>query len=156
MAWAIEQQEITEPSGRLVLICLCNYADAGGDSIFPSLHRLSQDTGLGERALRYQLRKLEKAAVLYRSNPAIAAAKIKRKDRLPICYRVNITRGNPLPPDSSRGAIPVFTGGNLGQNGGQPVAPDPSLILKTEPLQDFVNDFTKRFGGKPKIQSVKG
>jgi len=126
MAWAIEQQEIKEPSARLVLICLCNYADSSGDSIFPASARLARDTGLGERALRYQLRKLEKAGILVRSNPAIAAAKIRRQDRRPNCYRVNITGGNPLPLDESRGATPFFTGGNLKQNGGQPIAPDPS------------------------------
>lgn len=126
MAWAIEQQEVTEPSARLVLLCLCNYADQSGDSIFPSLDRLARDTGIKERALRYQLRKLEQCGILVKSNPAIAAAKIKRADRRPTCYRVIITRGNPLPLDESRGATPFTTRGNPLQNGRQPIAPDPS------------------------------
>lgn len=126
MAWAIEQQEITEPSARLVLICLCNYADQSGDSIFPSLDRLSRDTGIKERALRYQLRKLELCGILVKSNQAIAAAKIKRADRRPTCYRVIITRGNPLHPVDSRGAMPFTTRGNPLPNGRQPIAPDPT------------------------------
>jgi len=152
MAWAIEQQEIREPSSRLVLICLCNYADPSGDSIFPGLKRLSNDTGLGERALRYQLRKLEKASILVRGSRAIPLAKGHRKDRIPTCYRVNVTRGNGFPPDSSRGAMPFFTGGNLKQNGGQSVAPDPKNLTAKDPpevLRELREDQIRRGLAKP-------
>lgn len=128
MAWAIEQQEVKEPSSRFLLLCLCHYSDATGDSIFPSVARLSRDTGLSERAVQYQLRKLIKAGVLVRSNPAIAAAKVRRADRAPTCYRVVMTGCNPLHPVTLRGATHFATGCNLEQNGVQPIAPDPSEI----------------------------
>lgn len=151
MAWAIDQQEIKEPSSRFVLLCLCNYADSTGDAIFPSLARLSRDTGLTPRAVRYQLRKLEKSGVLIKSNPAIAAARISRGDRRPTCYRVVVTGGNPFPPDSSRGAIPVFTGGNLAHDGRKPIASDPKRSVN-EPksaLQAVTEELEARFGIKP-------
>lgn len=155
MAWAIEQQQITEPSSRFVLLCLCNYADVTGDAIFPSLARLSRDTGLTPRAVRYQLRKLETAGILIRSNPAIAAARVNRADRRPTCYRVVITGGNPFPPDSSRGAMPYFTGGNSKPDGGQPIASDPKRSVR-EPksvAEQLQEDWDRRFGkNAPKVK----
>lgn len=151
MAWAIEQQEIKEPSSRFVLLCLCNYADVTGDAIFPSLARLSRDTGLGRRAIQYQLRKLEKSGILIRSNPAIAAAKVPRSDRRPVCYRIILTGRNPLHLDDSRGAIPYFTGRNKKPDGAQPVAPDPKRSVR-EPksaLQAVTEELEARFGIKP-------
>lgn len=153
MAWAIEQQEIKEPSTRHVLLCLCNCANIFGDSIFPSLERLSRDTGLSVRAVRYQMRKLEKAGVLIKSDPALVAREIKRADRRPICYRVSmITAGNPLPPANQREAISRKTGGNLRPNDRQPVAADPKRSVR-EPKSadgDFREEFKKRFGCYPK------
>lgn len=150
MAWAIDQQEIKEPSSRLLLICLCNYADPTGDSIFPSVKRLTLDTGLKPRALQYQLRKLEEAGILIKSSRAIAAAKIKRKDRIPNCYRVFMTGRNPLHLAQPRGAISDATGCNLRQNGVQPIASNPKDLTINDPYQDFVMDFKKRFGKEPK------
>lgn len=155
MAWAIEQQEVTEPSSRFVLLCLCNYADVTGDAIFPSVARLSRDTGLGRRAVQYQLRKLEKSGILIRSNPAIAAAKVSRSDRRPACYRIVLTGRNPLHLDDSRGAIPYFTGRNEKPHGVQSVAPDPKRSVR-EPksvAEQLQEDWDRRFGkNAPKVK----
>lgn len=154
MAWAIEQQEVTEPSTRLLLICLCNYADPTGDSIYPSIKRLSRDTGLSERAVQYQINKLKKAGVLYQSNPAIAAAKISRADKRPNCYRIFMTGRNPLHPAQSRGATKDKTGCNLKQNGVQPIAPDPSVIRHLTSSDN--KDLRAGEARLEALQSVKG
>src|ERR1700690_3162703 len=129
MAWAIEQQEIKEPSSRFLLLCLCNYADQSGESIFPSIARLCRDTGLTRRAVQYQIKKLKQAGILIPTSRAIAAAKIGRKDKPPMCYKVFMTGCNPLPLAQPRGAISDATGCNLKHDGVQPIAPDPSLSV---------------------------
>lgn len=152
MAWAIEQQEVKEPSTRHVLLCLCNCANVFGDSIFPSLERLSRDTGPSVRAVRYQMRKLEKAGILIKSDPMLVAREIKRADRRPICYRVPmVTTGNALPPVLERPAKSRTTGGNLKPHGRQPVAADPERSVR-EPKSaesDFREEYKNRFGCWP-------
>lgn len=153
MAWAIEQQEVKEPSTRHVLLCLCNWANVIGDAIFPSLERLSRDTGLSIRAVRYQIRKLEKAGILIRSDPALAAQYIMRADRRPICYRVPmVTTGNPLPPvKRERPAISRKTGGNLKPNDRQPIAVNPKRsVREPKSVNDaFREEFKARYGCYP-------
>lgn len=90
MAWGIEQQVVTEPLARLTLLCICNYAGADGDSIFPSIKRLTGDTGLSESTVRRKIQELVTAGLLFRSDPALVAAKIKRADRRPTCYRIRM------------------------------------------------------------------
>jgi len=102
-AWAIEQQEVTDPITLLVLLCLANYADAVGANAFPSIDRLARDSRLVIRAVQYQLRKLEREGLIRRGNQAIAAAHICRADRRPIVYDLLMQRGAPHAP--GRGAL---------------------------------------------------
>jgi len=133
MAWAIQQQEVTEPVTRFVLLCLANYAGADGNSACPSVLRLARDTGLSERAVRIHLRKLEQAALIYRGNPAFAAAKIARADRRPFVYNLVIERGAPHAPRSKTGGTPVLNGGHMTPLRGAPRAPDPKDLSVGEP-----------------------
>lgn len=131
MAWAIEQQETTDPVTRLVLMCLANYAAADGSAAFPSLARLSADTQLCERTVRYQLRKLEKLMLIRKGNSAIVAAHIARADRRPTCYELMMKpRGAPYAPRDSTGGISRPNGGHLTtERGASAGAPDPSLTI---------------------------
>lgn len=126
MAWAIEQQEIKDPMSRLVLLCVANYADATGRNSFPAVSRLARDTGLCERAVQYQLRKLTKAVLLQRGNQAVVAAHVSRGDRRPVCYDL-IMRGAQDAPRSVTGCTESPHGVHLETSRGAPHAPDPSL-----------------------------
>lgn len=86
MAWAIEQQEITDSLARHVLLCLANYADNDGGAAFPSAATLAIDTGMSERSVRNKLDLLEQAGLIRKGNQAIVAAYIERGDRRPICF----------------------------------------------------------------------
>lgn len=99
MAWAIDLdlQRVKEPPARHLLLLLTNCADDTGDSIFPSVERLARQSGYSERAVRKHIKGLRDVGVLMIGNSAIAAAKIKRADRRPTCYRVEI-RGAPRAP----------------------------------------------------------
>lgn len=106
MAWAIEQQEITEPGSRFVLICLANYSDAIGKNAFPSIPRLSKDSGLSESSVRRRLHSLEKAGLIRQGNQNIAAAYIGRADRRPIVYDLVIERPVTQQPRIDNGVSP--------------------------------------------------
>lgn len=127
MAWAIEQQEIHNPTARLVLICLANYASADGTSAFPSVARLAADTGLSERAVQQKLRELEQAMMIRKGNQALPAAHIKRSDRRPVCYELLMKpRGAPYSPRTETGCNTTTDGVNVTTKRGEPRAPDPS------------------------------
>jgi hypothetical protein len=104
MSWALEQQVITAPSARHVLLCLANYAGKGGEAAFPSAKSLSLDTGLSIRTVQTALETLRKSGVIELGNQAIAAAYIDRIDRRPVVYNLNIKRGAAVAPGVERGA----------------------------------------------------
>lgn len=137
MAWAIEQQEITDPVTRLVLICLSNYTSVDGTNAFPSILRLSRDTGLCERSVQYQLRKLVKLSLIRPGNQAIVAVKLDRKDRRPMSYDVIISRGAPDAPRSSTGCTPRQNGVHLTTERGAPHAPDPEDLIRQLTVRRF-------------------
>jgi len=125
MAWAIKQQEITEPTERLVLMCLANYAGEDGANAFPSLRQLMQDTGLSEATVRRHLQRFEQAGVIKRGNQEIAAAYIKRADRRPVVYDIT-PRGLTVTPRTSDGVSPeVSRGVTEAATGSQALTPNP-------------------------------
>ncbi len=141
MVWAIEQQEITEPSTRHVLLCLANYAGADGSAAFPSVLRLARDTGFSERAVQTHLRKLEKAMLIRQGNSAYASLKISRADRMPKVYDLLISRGAPDSPRGLTGCTGERHGVQISASRGAPRAPDPFLTVKE---QDFEDDLKNR------------
>lgn len=115
ISWALGQQIVTASSARHVLLCLANYAGEDGRNAFPSIARLCADTGLSERAVRDNLRRLEDAGVIERGNQAIAAAHIDRADRRPTVYDIRMDACERGAADAARDV----TGGSSFQNGGQ-------------------------------------
>ena len=153
MAWAIEQQEVSDPVTRLVLICLANYANADGKSAFPSVdtlferHRLFYARG----AVQYQLKKLIKQMMIRRGNQSVTAAHIERSDRRPRCYDLLISRGAPHAPRSVTGCTSAQNGVHGEASRGAPHAPDPSESVR-EPKSaesDYREEFRRRFGHYP-------
>lgn len=153
MAWAIEQQDVTEPVARFVLLCLANYAAADGSAAFPSVTRLARDTGLSERAVQKHLRKLEELAVIRPGNKAFAAAKIARTDRLPKVYDILLSRGAPDSPRSVTGCTGRHDGVNGEASRGEPRAPDPKRSvrknLRGADAATWEEEFRRRFGVSP-------
>lgn len=93
VAWAIEQQEVKDPGTQLVLVSLCNYADANGANAFPSIARMCRDTRMSESTVRRHLRKLELAALIVRGDQTTALRHIDRSDRRPVVYDIVLPRG---------------------------------------------------------------
>lgn len=93
MTWALDQDVVSEPKCRFVLLCLANYAGPDGKAAFPSIKSLCLHTGLSESTVRRKLQDLEDSKVIRKGNPAIAAAYIKRGDKLPNVYDIDISRG---------------------------------------------------------------
>lgn len=152
-AWAIEQQDITEPHARFVLVSLANYAGPTGENSFPSLARVCRDTGLSERTVRRCLRKLEEASLIVKGNQAIAAAHIGRSDKRPTLYNLVMSGGSHRPPVQGAGGQRDRSGGSNVHERGVTVAPNPILKSCTQPKSVktlFEEEFEKRFGGKPR------
>lgn len=140
MAWAIRQQEITEPAARHVLLCLANYASADGRNCFPSVATLSRDSGLSERTIRYKLDALLEAGLITLGNQAVVAAEYTRADRRPVNYNLNLERGASAAPREERGAPAAGRGRERGatddatgckprQNGVHQLHPNRSLTI---------------------------
>lgn len=134
MSWALSQQVITESHARHVLLCLANYADQSGRAAFPAVSSLALDTGLAARTVQYRLRELEQIGLIKRGNQAIAAAYITQRDRVPVCYDLDLSRGAQDAPRTERGAQQDATGCTPEPNGvhatterGAQRAPNPSI-----------------------------
>ncbi len=135
MAWAIEQQEITDPGTRHILLCLCNYADAMGANAFPAISRLCRDSGMSESSVRRHLAALVKASVIRKGNQGIAAAHIARADRRPTVYDIVTGRGVTMSPREVNGVSKkVERGVKSMLTGCQALTPDPkrSVIKPSE------------------------
>jgi hypothetical protein len=117
MSWALSQQVVTESHARHVLLCLANYADQSGRAAFPAVSSLALDTGLAPRTVQYRLRSLEEIGLIKRGNQAIAAAYITQRDRIPVCYDLDLSRGAQDAPRAERGAQQDATGCTPEPNG---------------------------------------
>ena len=134
MAWAIEQQLVTDAPTRHVLLCLANYADKVGMGAFPSAATLAKETGLSERTVRQRLEKLQATGIIKRGNQAIAAAYIKREDRRPVVYDLCINGVQPVHPGST-GCSSRANGVQLTRERGAGAAPKPSFNPKADPAR---------------------
>jgi DNA-binding transcriptional ArsR family regulator len=151
MAWAIEQQEVKDPAGRLVLLCLANYAGADGRSAFPSVLRLSRDTGLSDRAVQIHLRKLEKLGLIRRGKQVFAQVYIGHGGRTPFVYDLIISTGERDAPQKAPGVNVVPAGVKESASRGERGSPNPDLI-RDQPKsvqRTFEDEFRDRFGGSP-------
>jgi hypothetical protein len=85
---------------RFVLVGLANHAGPDGTGAFPSVATLVRYTSLSERMVRTCLDRLEAEGVITPCDPDIIAARIKRADRRPQGWDLNLrlVRGNPGEP----------------------------------------------------------
>lgn len=65
VAWAIDQKT-GSPAGKVVLLCVANYADENGEC-WPSQETIAAETELSERSVREWLQKLEEIGLLTRT-----------------------------------------------------------------------------------------
>lgn len=160
MAWAMEQQIVSDASARHVLLCLANYADQDGKAAFPSTAKLEKDTGLSESTIRRKLDSLEELGLIAHGNQAIVAAYIDRADKRPICYDIQMKKpGVTVNPRSKRGVMVTATGCHGDANGVSPciergvtVTPNPSSNPSFKPP---LNQNRYDEGKKPPVAVAK-
>ncbi|MHB1592934.1 MAG: helix-turn-helix domain-containing protein [Streptosporangiaceae bacterium] len=75
-----------------MLVGLANHAGPDGTAAFPSVRTLMRYTGLAERTVRSCLARLEAEGVISPCDPAIIAARIRRADRRPKGWDLNLAR----------------------------------------------------------------
>ena len=76
---------------RFVLVGLANHAGPDGTGAFPSVATLVRYTGLSERTVRTCLDRLEAEGIISPCDPGIVAARIKRADRRPQGWDLNLS-----------------------------------------------------------------
>jgi hypothetical protein len=74
-----------------VLVGLANHAGPDGTGALPSVATLVRYTGLAERTVRSCLDRLEAAGIIAPCDPDIIAARIKRADRRPQGWDLNLS-----------------------------------------------------------------
>jgi len=141
MSWAIEQQRVTDPTARHVLLVLANYAGKTGRSAYPAVGTIARETGLSERTVQLKLKQLLAEGVIALGNQAVAAVDHEGKPRRN-GYKTNVydlsmsipLRGEAAAPlrDESDGApgvnLTARAGVNLTQSRGEAAAPDPKAL----------------------------
>jgi hypothetical protein len=90
ISWALNLAPVPADRGRqpssackFVLVGLANHAGPDGSCAFPAVRTLMRYTGLSERTVRACLGRLEAAGLIRPCDPAVVAARIKRADRRP-------------------------------------------------------------------------
>ncbi len=90
ISWALNLAPVPADRGgqpssacKFVLVGLANHAGPDGSCAFPAVRTLMRYTGLSERTVRACLGRLEAAGLIRPCDPAVVAARIKRADRRP-------------------------------------------------------------------------
>jgi hypothetical protein len=90
ISWALNLAPVPADRGgqpssacKFVLVGLANHAGPDGSCAFPAVRTLVRYTGLSERTVRACLGRLETAGLIRPCDPAVVAARIKRADRRP-------------------------------------------------------------------------
>jgi len=98
ISWALNLAPVPADRGgkpssacKFVLVGLANHAGPDGTGAFPSVATLVRYTGLSERTVRTCLDRLEAAGTIAPCDPDIVAARIKRLDRRPQGWDLNLS-----------------------------------------------------------------
>ena len=98
ISWALNLAPVPADRGgqpssacKFVLVGLANHAGPDGTGAFPSVATLVRYTGLSERTVRTCLDRLEAEGIIRPCDPDIVAARIKRADRRPQGWDLNLS-----------------------------------------------------------------
>ena len=98
ISWALNLAPVPADRGgqpssacKFVLVGLANHAGPDGTGAFPSVATLVRYTGLSERTVRTCLDRLEAEGIIAPCDPGIVAARIKRADRRPQGWDLNLS-----------------------------------------------------------------
>jgi Helix-turn-helix domain len=98
ISWALNLAPVPADRGgqpssacKFVLVGLANHAGPDGTGAFPSVATLVRYTGLAERTVRTCLHRLAAEGIIAPCDPDIVAARIKRADRRPQGWDLNLS-----------------------------------------------------------------
>jgi hypothetical protein len=98
ISWALNLAPVPADRGgqpssacKFVLVGLANHAGPDGSCAFPAVRTLMRYTGLSERTVRACLGRLEAAGLIRPCDPAVVAARIKRADRRPRSWDLDLS-----------------------------------------------------------------
>jgi hypothetical protein len=98
ISWALNLAPVPADRGgqpssacKFVLVGLANHAGPDGSCAFPSVATLVRYSGLSERTVRTCLDRLESEGIISPCDPDVVAARIKRADRRPQGWDLNLS-----------------------------------------------------------------
>jgi hypothetical protein len=98
ISWALNLARVPADRGgqpssacKFVLVGLANHAGPDGTGAFPSVATLVRYTGLSERTVRTCVDRLEASGIISPCDPDVVAARIKRADRRPQGWDLNLS-----------------------------------------------------------------
>jgi len=133
IVWVLNEAPCESPTEKLVMIALANHARPDGTSAFPAVATIGRYTMLSERAIRVNLRELERRGLIERCDDRIVAAYITRADKRPLGYNLMMGGGHEVPLVGERGASDDTDEGHLTTERGAPDAPEPYKNRTREP-----------------------
>jgi hypothetical protein len=156
ISWALNLAPVPADRGRqpssackFVLVGLANHAGPDGTGAFPSVATLVRYTGLSERTVRTCLDRLAAAGIISPCDPDIVAARIRRADRRPQGWDLNLSLvrddlddaavavlEHQFPRLGSR-LVPAAQPGTGGRSGG--VQPPPPVATDSEAVDKSAN-----------------
>jgi hypothetical protein len=99
ISWALNLAPVPADRGgqpssacKFVLVGLANHAGPDGTCAFPAVRTLMRYTGLSERTVRNCLDRLEAGGLIWSCDPAVVAARIRRADRRPKGWDLDLSR----------------------------------------------------------------
>lgn len=127
MVWALNDAPVTNTTALVVLVGLANHAGKDGTTAFPSAKTLAMYARCSERTVMTHLKALEEAGIIRRGDQSIVATFIKRWDRRPILYDLNMALTSDGVQNLQVAGNGVHLTSERGANDGAPVADKPSL-----------------------------
>lgn len=133
VAWAINQKT-GSPAGKVVLMCIANYADEAGEC-WPSQATIAEETELSERSVREWLTRLEEAGLLMREHRQRADGS-RKSDLIKLNIQPAKSTGR---EQTNRQEVPNQPAGGSGLTSFEPSV-EPSAAAREKPDLDKLQD----------------
>jgi hypothetical protein len=163
ITWALNLAPVPADAGgkpnsacAFALVGLANHADPDGTGAFPSVDTLVRYTRLSERTIRTALDRLEEAGLIRPCAPEIVAARIRRADRRPQGWDLDLSQVRDDLDDGDVAALERQFPGlseRLRAARGKPADSVPNEVQQPHPVDETPVD--NRFGGVQPLHPAK-
>lgn len=158
---------ILTPTGKQVLAVMATFARADGTSCYPSVERISRETGLGERTVERALAHLRRLGAIVPLTSVLDARRNHHAreyritiDHLPATPRATATMAEGLPPQAAGGyrldGAPSVQGEIVSEGGGRKAPTPPTPVSSNgSGRRDRIRILSARLGYSTRPDAVE-